>query len=108
MMIRIVRYALDNGRVPFTEWLAGLRDSVARAKILNRLDQLKAGNFGDTTNIGHGIIELRIHYHRGYRVYLGRHGDTLVVLLNGGDKSTQSADIRKAQRFWIDWKRRHV
>lgn len=107
-MIKVLRYARDDGRIPFDEWMKSLRSSTLRAQILMRLQQVVAGNFGDAAAVGQGVTELRIHSGAGYRVYFGRHGDMVVILLHGGDKSSQSADIRKAKRFWSDWKRRHT
>lgn len=64
------------------------------------------GNFGDCRPVGEGVIELRVHVGAGYRVYCGRHGDTPVLLLSGGDKDSQTADIRHAKALWHAWKRR--
>ena len=107
-MIKVLRYARDDGRIPFDEWMNCLRSSMLRAQILMRLQQVVAGNFGDSAAVGQGVTELRIHSGAGYRVYFGRHGDTVVILLHGGDKGSQSSDIRRAKRYWSDWKRRHV
>lgn len=107
-MIKVLRYARDDGRIPFDEWMKSLRSSTLRAQILMRLQQVAAGSFGDAAAVGQGVTELRIHSGAGYRVYFGRHGEVVVILLHGGDKSSQSADIRKAKRFWSDWKRRHT
>ena len=71
-----------------------------------RLRRLEAGNFGDCKAIGGGLIELRIHRGPGYRIYLGCHGHTLVILLCGGNKSSQRADVSLAHRLWVDWKER--
>jgi putative addiction module killer protein len=67
---------------------------------------VQAGNFGDSQPAGDGVIELRIHAGAGYRVYCGRHGKALVILLCGGDKRSQAADIEHAKAFWSEWKRR--
>lgn len=83
----------------FAEWLSALRDVRAVARITKRLDQLALGNFGDVKPVGEGVSELRIHYGPGYRVYIKTIGREIVVLLCGGDKSTQNADIRMAQRL---------
>jgi putative addiction module killer protein len=80
----------------FSEWMARLRDHRARAKIAARIDRLAFGNSGDVKHIGEGISELRIHYGPGYRVYFVRRGETLVVLLCGGDKGSQTKDIKNA------------
>ncbi|MBM3581017.1 MAG: type II toxin-antitoxin system RelE/ParE family toxin [Alphaproteobacteria bacterium] len=81
----------------FSKWMAGLRDGRARAKIAARIDRLALGNQGDVAPVGEGISELRIHYGPGYRVYFVRRGKVLIVLLCGGDKSTQSRDIKAAK-----------
>jgi putative addiction module killer protein len=81
----------------FATWLAGLRDERARARILKRLDRAANGNLGDVAPVGEGVSEMRIFYGPGYRVYFVQRGSELIVLLCGGDKSTQSADIEEAK-----------
>ena len=81
----------------FRHWLAGLRDERARARILKRLDRAQAGNLGDVAPVGEGVSEMRIFYGHGYRVYFAQRGKELIVLLCGGDKSTQDADIAEAK-----------
>jgi len=105
-MIELIRYQRENGQVPLTEWLGSLRDKIAQARIRGRLSQVRVGNFGDSEPVGEGVIELRIHIGAGYRVYCARHGKAVVLLLCGGDKSSQTADIKRAKDFWSDWKRR--
>lgn len=105
-MIELLRYQGEDGREPFTQWLNALRDKVAQARIRIRLRQVQAGNFGDCESVGEGVIELRIHVGAGYRVYCGRHGKTVVLLLCGGDKRSQPADIKRAKDLWLQWKRR--
>ena len=83
----------------FSAWLAGLRDDRAKAKILKRIDRAGAGNFGDVGPVGEGVSEMRIFYGPGYRVYFAQQGADLVLLLCGGDKSTQAADIAEAKRM---------
>lgn len=85
--------------VVFTKWLEKLNDSNAKARILLRLKRVSLGNFGDVCPIGGGVSELRIHYGPGYRIYFTAKGDTIVILLCGGDKSTQAKDIAKAQEL---------
>ena len=104
-MIQLFRYQREDGREPFTEWLESVRDKVAQARIRVRLRQIEAGNFGDCEPVGEGVSELRIHVGAGYRVYFGRHGRTVVLLLCGGDKASQPADIRRARIFFEEWKR---
>ena len=83
----------------FVNWLRKLRDGNARSRIQIRIRRLSLGNFGDVKPVGEGISELRIDYGPGYRVYLHRQGNLLVLLLAGGDKKTQDADIAKAKKL---------
>lgn len=83
-----------------------MRDKVAQARIRIRLRQVQAGNFGDSAPVGDGVIELRVHIGAGYRVYCARHGKAVVILLCGGDKRSQPADIKQAKELWMEWKRR--
>lgn len=87
----------------FKKWLSKLTDRQARARILARIDRLASGNPGDVKPAGHGISEMRIDYGPGYRVYFIRSGAHIVVLLCGGDKRTQSADIERAREIAKDW-----
>ena len=83
----------------FANWLRKLRDEQARARIQIRIRRLSLGNFGDVKPVGEGVSELRIDYGSGYRVYLQRRGNLLVLLLAGGSKKTQDADIAKAKQL---------
>ena len=83
----------------FSSWLRALRDSQATARIAVRLRRLAFGNPGDIRAVGDGISEMRIHYGPGYRVYYIHRGDTAIILLCGGDKSTQDRDIQMAKRL---------
>lgn len=105
-MFELLRYQRDDGREPVTDWLESLRDKVAEARIRVRFRQVEAGNFGDSEPVGEGVIELRVHVGAGYRVYCGRHGRVQVILLCGGDKRSQAADIQRAKELWSEWKRR--
>ena len=80
----------------YAEWFKSLRDRQARARVNTRIRRLSLGNTGDVQPVGEGVSELRIDYGPGYRVYFVQRGETLVVLLAGGDKRTQNRDIRKA------------
>jgi len=103
--MELYRYQREDGGEPFTEWLNALRDKAAAARIRIRLRRAEAGNLGDCEPVGDGVVELRIHV-GGYRVYFGRHGKSVIILLSGGDKSSQAADIKRAKDLWIEWKRR--
>jgi putative addiction module killer protein len=83
----------------YAKWLNGLRDVRARARILVRVERLAAGNPGDAGPVGEGVSELRIDYGPGYRVYYKKHGQQVVILLAGGDKRTQTSDIKIALRL---------
>jgi putative addiction module killer protein len=104
--IEILEYLTESGQNPFRKWLEGLRDRQARAKIRVRLNRIRLGNFGDCKSVGGGVNELRIPYGPGYRVYFGRKGNEVVILLYGGHKKTQSKDIALAQEYWEDYLRR--
>ena len=80
----------------FSKWLRGLRDRLARVRILARIDRFETGNAGDVRAVGEGVSEMRIAYGPGYRVYFTRRGSELVILLAGGDKSSQAKDIQRA------------
>ncbi|MEC4749049.1 type II toxin-antitoxin system RelE/ParE family toxin [Methylomicrobium sp. Wu6] len=83
----------------YVRWLDDLRDIRARARVLARVERLAAGNPGDVKSVGEGVSEMRIDYGPGYRVYFTRRGNEIVILLAGGDKSTQNADIKTAQEL---------
>ena len=83
----------------YATWIDGLRDLKGRARVLARIERLAAGNPGDVKPVGEGVSELRIDYGPGYRVYFTKQGRQIVILLAGGDKSTQAADIRTAIRL---------
>src|SRR5262245_45653375 len=83
----------------FAGWLDGLRDLRARARVQARIERLASGSFGDVQPVGEGVSELRIHYGPGYRVYFKQRRRELIILLAGGDKSTQAKDIRIALRL---------
>ncbi len=83
----------------FASWFKSLRDRRAKARIQARIDRMELGNFGDVANVGEGVSELRIHYGPGYRVYFVQRGSVIVILLSGGDKSSQNSDIKKAKEL---------
>jgi len=83
----------------YVRWLDGLRDINARARVLARVERLAAGNPGDVKPVGEGVSEMRIDYGPGYRVYYKKHGREVVILLAGGDKQSQTSDIKAALRL---------
>lgn len=106
MVFEIRRYRTAAGDEPFTQWLSDLPDRHARARVLVRLERMEAGNFGNTRFLRDGVSELRIDWGSGYRVYFGRDGRTVIVLLCGGDKRRQDADIEKAVALWQEHEKR--
>lgn len=103
--IHIVREYVEGGRSPFAEWFDGL-DAVTAARVDRRIRRLESGNFGDAKALKEGVYELRLVFGPGYRVYFGMDGKTLVILLGGGDKWKQSADIKAAVERWKRYKAR--
>ena len=101
----LVIYQDEIGKEPFNEWLDSINDIRTLARIDNRLERLRVGSFGDCKSLGGGVFELRLHFGPGFRIYYGRSGNEIVVLLTGGDKSDQTKDIQKAKRYWEDYKR---
>lgn len=104
--MEIRRYLTESGKDVVGEWLADLGDARARAKIAARISRLEAGNFGDCKPVAEGVWELRIDWGPGYRVFYAMVGARVVLLLCGGDKRKQSADIRRATEHLKDYKRR--
>ncbi len=104
-LLKIITYSTRTGKEPFIDWLDDL-DIKARAIILTRIARIRLGNFGDCKRIkdGDGVIELRIRYGPGYRIYFGKKGTGLIILLIGGDKGSQNRDIAKAKRYWLNFK----
>ena len=106
MIREILRYQLPDGKQPFTEWMYSLTDKKIRSRVRARLDRVMTGNFGDIKLVATGIWEMRFHFGPGYRAYFGLDGTVLVILLCGGDKSTQDSDIKRARECWADYMRR--
>ena len=104
--IQLLEYITENGENPFHDWLNSLKDRAARARIRVRLNRVRLGNFGDCKSVGKGVNELRVDYGPGYRVYYGKSKTTIVILLCGGSKKSQSKDIQLAQEYWAEYKRR--
>lgn len=100
---QIELYQRQNGAVPFRDWLGSLRDLQAVARIRARLTRIRAGNFGQARALGGGVSELKVDHGPGYRVYYAMSGKTVVLLLIGGDKSTQKRDIETAKDYWREY-----
>ena len=107
-MFQVLTYVDDEGCKPYADWLAKLADRHARARVLVRVSRMVAGNFGDCKHVSDGVWELRIDWGPGYRVYYAQSGNHLVLLLTGGDKRKQQADIDAAVGYWNDWKRKNA
>lgn len=106
MITELHYYQTSTGGQPFVEWLQGLRDRQARTRIEARLARVAVGNLGDVEPVGEGVLELRIDWGPGYRVYFARVGKVIVLLLCGGDKKTQQRDIKGAKAYFEDYKAR--
>ena len=103
----IFYYQTTDGDLPFYRWLRTL-DNQTKARVEARIKRLPADNLGDFKSVGSGILELRLHFGPGYRIYLVECADIWVLLLCGGDKSTQENDIRMAKFYWEDYKTRRL
>ena len=103
--ILLQEYLTTEGKNHFRKWLEDL-DIVTKARIQARVSRFEENNFGDHKPVGRGIWEARIHFGAGYRVYFGKDGENIIILLSGGDKDFQSKDIKNAQHYWDDYKRR--
>ncbi len=104
MAMDILIYRTSSGRVPFKEWLDGLGDLAGRTAIQRRLVRAAGGNLGDHQACRGGIWELRVDQGPGYRVYFGRAGNAVIVLLAGGTKASQNRDIERAIHAWRDYR----
>ena len=97
-------YTDNSGKAPFVSWLDSIKDIKIRQRIKLRIDRLLDGNFGDCKSVGDNVYELRMFFGAGYRVYYTVENNILIILLCGGDKSTQSKDIKKAKLYLKDYK----
>ena len=102
-MLDVRYYVAANGDEPFADWFADL-EAVARAKVARAIARMEQGNLSNVKSVGGGVLEYRIDFGPGYRVYFGRDGDTLVILLTGGTKKRQQRDIDAAHDYWQDYK----
>lgn len=105
-MLELRYYLTAGGESPFESWFANL-DAAAAAKVSVALARLEQGNLSNAKGVGEGVLEYRINWGPGYRVYFGRDGDILVILLTGGTKQRQQRDIAAAHELWADYRRRN-
>lgn len=101
---RVDYYSTPSGKQPARDWLLSIKDKLTQAIIFKRIRQAGEGLLGNTRGVGEGVHELKINYGPGYRVYFGIHQDELILILVGGNKSTQQMDIKKAHAYWLVWK----
>ena len=104
-MAKVTQYETKDGVIPFKAWFDSLPTKVA-PKVTAAIAQMEAGNFGDHNSVGGGVWERRIHFEKGYRIYFGKDGVALVVLLCGGTKARQQNDIDFAKQLWTEYKAR--
>jgi putative addiction module killer protein len=104
-VIEIREYLAADGTSPYSRWFNRL-NAQAAAKVTTALTRMAQGNLGNAKSVGAGVQECRIDFGPGYRIYFGRDGDRLVILLGGGSKKRQQDDIRAAQALWSDYRRR--
>ena len=103
---RIIRiYQSANGKAPFEDWIQNLKDKKAKAILFQRIDRIRLGNFGDCKSLGSGVYELRVSWGPGFRIYYGLEGRSIVLLLCGGDKSSQKKDISRAYQLWKEFRK---
>jgi putative addiction module killer protein len=102
-MVEIRYYVAADSREPFAEWFAEL-DPIASAKIARAIARMEQGNFSNVKSVGEGVLEYKIDFGPGYRIYFGRDGNTIVILLTGGTKKRQQRDIDAAQNYWRTYK----
>ncbi len=103
-VIEIYTFETADGRVPFDDWFLAIPDGKTRARIETHIDRLSLGNFSNCSPAREGVSELRIDFGPGYRVYFGQDGRTVVILLAGGKKDTQDADMKLARQYWREYK----
>lgn len=103
--VQVVEYLDERGRSPYAEWFDNLSANAA-AKVATALYRLEGGNFSNVKGVGEGVFERRIDFGPGYRIYFGKHGESLVILLGGSGKQRQREAIAAAQERWADYKRR--
>ena len=105
-MLEIRHYVTVDGKDPYQQWFDSLRDPRVKIQILRRINSIELGNLGDHKFCRDGVWELRLDQGPGYRVYYAKSGQQVILLLSGGDKRRQTADIEQAVQYWQDWQRR--
>ncbi len=108
MEYKLKIYETSTGKCPFDKWFNDLTDQKAQALIDLRLERIKRGNFGNCESVGNAVCELKIDFGPGYRVYFGKLGLQIILLLCAGDKKSQQKDIEKAKKYFQDFKERGV
>jgi putative addiction module killer protein len=104
-MIEVREYVDARGHVPYRDWIVQL-DTTARVRIITAVLRMENGNFSAAKSVGSGVSELRLDFGSGYRVYFGKDGEQLVILLGGGSKRRQQVDIESAHAMWVEYKKR--
>ncbi len=104
--ITVMHYLKASGRCPFQEWIESVESRTVKAAVAARINRVRSGTLGDWKAVGDGVFELRVDLGPGYRVYFGRDGKMVVILLNGGEKRSQESDIKRAKGYWSDYETR--
>jgi putative addiction module killer protein len=104
-MVEVREYVDARGRAPYRDWIVQL-DTTARVRIITAVLRMEQGNFSAVKSVGSGVSELRLDFGPGYRVYFGKDGECLVILLGGGSKKRQQSDIAAAHALWVEYKKR--
>ena len=102
-MIKVFAYVTSAGKCPYADWFDSL-DQEAAAKVQTAVERMEDGNFGDHKSVGAGVTERRLNIGPGYRIYYGRDGEKLVILVGGGTKKRQNTDVKTAQAIWAEYK----
>jgi len=104
--VSLTFYKTLDGKIPFNEWFGSLKSDESKQIVDTRMTRFQDGNLGDHKSLGGGIYEHRIHFNQGFRIYFGKRGEQIIVLLVGGEKKTQEKDILSAKKYWQDFKAR--
>lgn len=99
-------YTTQSGKIPFLEWLNGLTNIQTKLRIRRRLDRLELGHYGDCESVGNDVFELRLFFEGGIRIYFAKYDNSIIILLNAGNKSSQKRDIKSAKEYWKDLQER--